>query len=232
MAISDLKKSQKKGDETRDKIKAAGRSLISSYGVELVTTRDIAKAAKQKSVGSVNYYFRSKDDLILEILIDAAREHDALQNQTLDEIEAKTTEPSLRDILKVFMLLDNPQAEEHIRLFSMMNIYRRDLMQSVFPKRWDHAYWRCLVHLERILHYYDKKLLRQRLYFFIPYIWTLLSTRHRGASESSEFWDNLWSHPAAVENLLDTAEGLLLQPASEDTLKAMKAAKAKAHSSR
>ena len=221
MAIADIGKTNKKGDETRDKIKAVGRELFSRYGIDLVTTRDIAKAANQKSVGSVNYYFRSKDDLILEILADAAWEHDKLQMQWLDRLEAEGAEIGLRDILKVLTLPDSPEAEEHIRLFAMLNIYRRDLMQTVFPKRWDKAYHRCLAYLETQLDYYDKKLLRQRMYFLIPYLWTLLATRHRPEHQNFQFWAHLWSNPVSIENLLDTAEGLLRQPPSEETLTAM-----------
>jgi AcrR family transcriptional regulator len=205
-----------KGDETRERIKRCAAELFARYGIDSVTIRDIAKHAGQKNGGSVNYYFRSKDDLILEILDEAASEADQLRLELLDRLEASGRPIAVRDILRIFVSFPT-QGRGSMRLFTMLQTYRRDLMHTAIPGRWDRAYQRCVVHLRRLSPHLSEVVLMQRLYFLIPYLWTFLATRE-GGEDQAQFWKGFWALPYTMENFLDTAEGILNQPPSTDTL--------------
>jgi AcrR family transcriptional regulator len=57
---------------TQDQIKSAARTLFLKQGYAATTTRDIAKAA-DTNVALINYYFRSKENLFAEIMIEQVR---------------------------------------------------------------------------------------------------------------------------------------------------------------
>jgi len=222
MAIALASKPGAKGDETRQRLKQCARSLFSRYGIETVTIRDIAKHAGQKNGGSINYYFRSKEDLILEILDDLASESDASKIEMLDTLEASGKPINVREILKI-LIGDSPKkSSDSFRLYTMFQFARRDLMHAAIPGRWDKAFARCVVHLHRLLPNLPEPILTQRLYFLIPYLWTFLATRE-GGRDQAHFWRRFWADPYTMENLLDTAMGLLHQPVSSETLEALAA---------
>lgn len=54
--------------DTRHNIKVAARRLFAEHGLEAVTVRQIVAAAGAKNGGSLNYYFKSKEGLILELI--------------------------------------------------------------------------------------------------------------------------------------------------------------------
>lgn len=54
--------------DTRRNIKVAARKLFAERGLEAVTVREIVAAAGAKNGGSLNYYFKSKEGLILELI--------------------------------------------------------------------------------------------------------------------------------------------------------------------
>src|SRR5690606_8134138 len=119
-----------KGDKTRDKIKASARELFARYGIDAVTIRDIAAAAGQKNGAAVNYYFRSKDDLINEILDEAASAVDAHRKQLVDDLEKSGREITVREILRILVSRSGSEERDRTRLFTMLQLYRRDLMHT------------------------------------------------------------------------------------------------------
>jgi AcrR family transcriptional regulator len=217
-----------KGDETRERLKKCARELFSRYGIDAVTIREIATRAGQKNGGSINYYFRSKEDLVLEILNDAASESDRSRGVLLDRLEMSGKTLSIRDILKV-LISHEPNTDENRRLFAMLQLHRRDLMHTAIPGHWDQAYRRCVVHLRELLPNYGEEILSQRLYFVIPHLWTFLATRE-SSEEQAKFWKDFWADPSTIESLLDTAEGILVHPPSPDTLAALKTSRSPAPS--
>lgn len=216
-------RSAAKRDKTRDKIKAAAGQLFARYGIDAVTIRDIAKASGQRNGGSVNYYFGSKDELVIEILNDVARINEERRTRDLDALEASGKPITLREILRLLTGLQGMDTVELHRLFTMLQIYRRDLMHTEIPGKWDTAYQRCVEHLRTLLPGHPPKVLEQRLYFLVPFLWTFMATRE-GGEERAEFWKEFWADPSTLESLLDAAEGLLAQPASQQTLNAIKMA--------
>jgi AcrR family transcriptional regulator len=206
-----------KGEIARERIKQQARSLFARYGIDTVTIRDIAKAAGQRNGGSVNYYFGSKEDLVLEILNDSARELDVKRGLNLDALEASGAPITLRAVLSILIRLDGLEDPEQMRLVIMLQIYRRDFMHTEIPGRWDGAYKRCIAHIRDLLPDYSDKIFQQRMYFLVPYIWTFMATREGGHGQV-KFWQEFWKDPSTMENFLDTAEGMLMFPASQETL--------------
>lgn len=205
---------------TRERIKAAARNLFVQYGIEAVTIRDIAKHAGQRNGGSINYYFGSKDDLVVEILNDEAEAANEDRTRALDALEASGRPITIRDVLRVLVAGAATESNERMRLFTMLQIHRRDLMHTQIPGRWDHAYRRCIKHLRGLLPDYPDRIFEQRLYFLVPYLWTFLATREGGA-DRAQFWQQFWDDPSTMESLLDTAEGILTTPPSPETLDAL-----------
>src|SRR5690606_4695631 len=97
-------------------------------GIDTVTIRDIAAAAGQKNGAAINYYFRSKDDLISEILDDAASAVDAHRTRLVDDLEASGRTITVREILRVLVSRNGPDEQDQTRLFTMLQLHRRDLM--------------------------------------------------------------------------------------------------------
>lgn len=220
MTIAALNRGASKGDITRERIKATARSLFIQYGIEAVTIRDIAKHAGQRNGGSINYYFGSKDELVLEILNEAAEAANEDRARALDALEAGGQPIAVRDILRVLITGEGDGSRERMRLFTMLQIHRRDLMHTEIPGRLDQAYRRCVAHLRKLLPDYPERIFRQRLYFLTPYLWTFLATRE-GGTERAQFWQQFWDDPSTLESLLDTAEGILTIPPSTATLDAL-----------
>ena len=60
--------------DTKVRIKICARRLFAERGVEAVTVREIVAASGAKNGGSLNYYFKSKEGLIMELLADVFRD--------------------------------------------------------------------------------------------------------------------------------------------------------------
>lgn len=182
-----------------------------------MTIRDIAKHAGQRNGGSINYYFGSKDELVLEILNDEAEAANDDRARALDELEASGHPITIREVLRVLIAGAGSAFDERMRLFTMLQIHRRDLMHTEIPGKWDQAYSRCTVHLRGLLPDYPERIFQQRLYFLVPYLWTFLATRE-GGTNGAQFWQHFWEDPSTLESLLDTAEGILTYSPSQQTL--------------
>jgi len=60
------------GNDTREHIKLSARRLFAQRGIDGVTVREIVAASEQKNSGSLHYYFRTKDALVRELIVDTA----------------------------------------------------------------------------------------------------------------------------------------------------------------
>jgi AcrR family transcriptional regulator len=208
-----------KSEDTRTRIKSAARALFSAHGIEQVSIRDIARAAGQKNGGSINYHFRSKDDLVREIINDIAAEMNHTLDGLLDELEAAPAAPSLRDILELLITPRSARAAKTTHLLVSLQMGQVDLLSNVIASRFHTAFERCVAHLKRLLPHMPSAILRQRLFFLVPSAWMFIAAREMTGGPPA-YWMKLLSSPVALLNLLDAAEGMLAQPASAGTLTA------------
>jgi AcrR family transcriptional regulator len=212
------------GLDTRTRLKLAARRLFALHGVELVSVRDIVAAAGQRNVGSLNYYFGSKEALVHELALDAMRGIDAERNRKLDEVEAAGGPTSVREVLYLLTrFVYEPEAsgsddDTLMRFITMLILNQRDVFLEAMNKMADRGYWRCAAHIERLLPQVPAPLMKQRLLLMPLYMAAALSTRE-AARDSSRSWAEFWRSPATMDNLIDTAVGLLSQPPSPETLR-------------
>ena len=75
-------------DDTRQRIKIAAIQLFSRHGIEGVSVRAILNQASVKNSAGIHYYFRTKDDLIRELVRDALMRTRRARNAALDALEA------------------------------------------------------------------------------------------------------------------------------------------------
>src|ERR1700686_5844006 len=77
-----------RGNETRARLKVAAQRLFAQRGIDGVSVRDIVAAGGQRNNGSLNYYFRTKEALILELIVEGGRLIDESRNAYLDRLES------------------------------------------------------------------------------------------------------------------------------------------------
>lgn len=214
-----------RGEATRRHIKGVALRLFATQSLEAVSIRAIVKAAGQKNAGSINYYFRSKDALIRELIEDVARLLDAHHERLVTALERSGEPLTVRAILAILTAppdsVADANGDDHaLRFLAQVMIYHRDLLFEAVQDGADRGIRRCFEHLRRLLPDYPAPLVQQRLMLAMLYLFTVGSSRE-AAREHPDAWRNLWGHPAARENLLDAMEGLLTQPPSPATLSAL-----------
>ncbi|WP_267137416.1 TetR/AcrR family transcriptional regulator [Anianabacter salinae] len=92
--------------DTRDALRDAAEELYAEKGIDGVTTRGLAERAGV-NMAAVNYHFRNKDNLTLEVFRDVARRTVKRRLDSLARIEAEAaTEnraPHLWDVVEAFV---------------------------------------------------------------------------------------------------------------------------------
>jgi AcrR family transcriptional regulator len=211
-----------RGERTREEIKRTALKLYALNGLEGVSAREISRAAGQKNVGSVNYYFSSQDSLISELVHDVASLLDKLHNQKLDELEASGGPNSIRDVVKILIQvpvldLENSEMDEYsFRFVIMLLLNHRERIFTVM-QGYDSGVRRCFAHIRRMMPDLPPALLRQRLMLAFIYVVTTGSARE-AAREDPRAMKNLWGASYAQENLADTVVGMITTLPSAETL--------------
>ncbi len=209
---------QAKGERTRARIKATARRLFAEHGVESVSLRDIVRAAGQRNVGAIGYYFDSKDGLIREIVVDGARVIDARRIAMMDRLEKRAAPIALRDVIQVIVQPsiaadEGADGETYIRFLGALERTHRALFLETVTERLDHGYRRAVAHIRRLTPHIPRKAMSQRLMFMMLMLNATLSARESalepGAAQDAR---RLWLSPDPVDTLVDAIEGMLTHP--------------------
>lgn len=80
--------------DTRKNIKVAARRLFAEHGLEAVTVREIVAAAGAKNGGSLNYYFKSKEGLVLELINEIFNDLSVVWFERISELIEKVVRPA------------------------------------------------------------------------------------------------------------------------------------------
>jgi len=212
-----------RGNETREHLKAIALQLFAEHGVEGVSVRDILAAAGQRSGGSLHYHFGGKDGLLRELIADGALLYDAARQRKLTALEAATSTPTLRDILRILaepFAGDAPEAivpPGYLTLLNSLMVEHYDAFIEGVEGR-DLGYRRCIEHLRALLPEVPRELLNQRIRLMMLFLFSVASTRDRPAEGT--VWQRFWQEPASRLTLIDCIEGMLRQPVSAETLAA------------
>lgn len=211
-----------RGDETRERLKVAARRLFAARGVEQVSVRDIVAAAGQKNGGSLHYYFRNKEALIREIVVDGARIIDDRRNRALDTMEAEGGPRTLREVLTLLVTPSlhaesDDEGEVYMRFITALSRTHRALFEAALESRWDSGFRRCIAHIRTLLPHLPRQVLTQRIVIMLLLAGSGLAAREyaleRGDEEKPSVNDRVWGSSEAPERLVDALEGVLIHPA-------------------
>lgn len=205
---------------TRERLKSAAMRLFAIHGIDGVTVRDIVAEAGARNGASLHYYFRTKDDLIRELVVDAAKRSDRARNNRLDLLEAKGGPTSIADIIRIIIEVETidksdldqrgplPIGFGHMRFVVAMQFNHRKMFLDAIGDRWNKSYLRCIKHLRRLMSPLPASIVNQRLVFMAIFLNTALAARE-AAFEGDPAGGKLWARPEALENLVATiAQGL------------------------
>lgn len=203
-----------RGNTTRDQIKLSARRLFAQRGIDGVTVRDIVAASAQKNSGSLHYYFRTKDALVKELIVDTAKMIDDRRNAALDQLESSGGPQNLRHVLEVLVLpslnLGSADNEEdtYLRFISLLAMQNRSLLNEVLEGGLNTGYQRCLGHIRRLLPDVEPPVLEQRLVFMSISLRAMLAARE-ASLDQRDMPHPFWGSSDILDNLMESVQGML-----------------------
>lgn len=209
-----------KGNATRERIKLSARRLFAQRGIDGVTVREIVAASQQKNAGSLHYYFRTKEELIRELIVDTAQLIDERRHAALDELETQGGPHALREILAILVFpsldLGDSSGEEdtYLRFISLLALQNRPLLDDVLQGKHNSGYQRCLGHIRRLATDLAAPILEQRIVFMSISLRAVLAAREASLDHRSEP-HHFWTNPGTMLNLLQSLEGMLTAPTTQ-----------------
>src|ERR1700726_603928 len=210
-------------EETRNQIKAGAQMLVARHGVDAVTVQEIVDAAGQRNNAALYYHFRTKEELIRQMVVDGAAVLDARRREMLDEMGKRGGPASIREVMLVLImpvieLGEDERWRGYIRFTSHLQASDRKALRDALNNRWNASYVECFNHLKRMLPL-PAAIVEQRLPILTIYANAVLSA-HEAASESRNTKSSrLWGQPFTIENIVDMLEAAITCPPSQATLR-------------
>lgn len=221
MSTAKIKRSD--GLETRDKLKAVAQRLFALHGIDSISIKDIVVAAGQRNNASIQYHFGSKEALIGELLIDGARQVDALRQAMLDRMVAEGGPKGVREILEALVrpVVQITEGEEqdgtYIRFLSDVQMNHRELVRQYLGDKWNVGYRRCLDHLRKLLVHLPAPLLEQRMSMIGIYANAIFAAKE-AARDAAQTPNRFWAPQYTIENIIDSLQAVLEWEPSSTTL--------------
>lgn len=208
-----------RGDETRSRIKLAARRLFAERGVDGVSIREIVAVAGQRNVGSLHYYFRTKEALVRELVVDGARLVDGRRSLMLEAMRREGGPKSLREVIEVLVWpsvgLGDGEGEEdtYMRFITSLTMNHRELFLSALEGKWSSGYLQCLEHIKALLPHVPAAIIDQRIVFMRIYLDAAMAAREAafdgvGGAPEREFWDSR----RTMSHLVDSVQAMLEAP--------------------
>jgi AcrR family transcriptional regulator len=210
-------------EETRNQIKAAAQMLFARHGVDAVTVQEIVDAAGQRNNAALYYHFRTKEELIRQMVVDGAAVLDARRREMLDDMAKRGGPASIREVMLVLSmpvieLGEDERWRGYIRFTSHLQASNPTALRDALNNRWNAGYVECFNHLKRLLLPLPAAIVEQRLSILAIYSNAVLSA-HEAALESRNTRNSrLWGQPFTIENILDMLEAAITGPPSQGTL--------------
>ncbi|RKT20335.1 TetR family transcriptional regulator [Paraburkholderia sp. RAU2J] len=204
--------------ETSDRIKLAAVRLFARLGVEAVTVRDIVAAAELKNPGSLNYYFRSKEELIRQVIVDAMGQANEIWGMRLKAIEDRGGPTALREVVEALVTwpLSEPLdgSVSHTARFLAMAVQTRSQMVRSLTREMQYKeYDRAILYIRRFLKDLPDDVIAQRVIFFF---WSLTGflTAYEAYVDSEANSESVWHKVDPFGNFVDSMVGMLTAPVS------------------
>lgn len=205
--------------DLRHRIKVVARRLIADRGLRDVTIREIAREAGQKNVGVVGYYFGSKEGLVAEILVDAARLIEARRNAHLERLEAEGGPRTVREAVEALVLPsvqsragDSEQGEDFNRFLLHLSQSDPGFVDRTLEGRWNAGYQRCLSHMRRLMPDMPAAAKNRRFVFIGAYVGSLLAVREAMITDPARDHPS-WSSETMLRDIVQTTTAILEAPA-------------------
>src|SRR6201987_6029483 len=209
-------------EETRNQIKAAAQMLFARRGVDGVTVQEIVDAAGQRNNAALHYHFGSKEELILQMVVDGAAVLDERRREMLDEIEARGGPKSIREVMLVLVmpvieLGEDERWRGYVRFTSNLQASDPKTLRDALNNRWNASYIECFDHFKRMLPL-PAALAEQRRSILTIYANAVLSAREAALESRNTRNSRLWGQSFTIENILDMLEAAIACPPSGPTL--------------
>jgi AcrR family transcriptional regulator len=211
-------------EETRNQIKAAAQMLFARNGIDAVTVQQIVDAAGQRNNAALHYHFRTKEELIRQMVVDGATVLDARRRDMLEDMAKRGGPASIREVMLVLImpvieLGEDERWRGYIRFTSQLQASNPKSLRDALNNRWNAGYIECFDHLKRMLPL-PAAIAEQRLSMLAIYANAVLSA-HEAARESRNTRNSrLWGQPFTIENMLDMLEAAITcRPSAATTAK-------------
>jgi AcrR family transcriptional regulator len=209
-------------EQTRDQIKMAAQMLFARRGIDAVTVQQIVDAAGQRNNAALYYHFRTKEELIRQMVVDGAAVLDARRREMLDDMEKRGGPASIREVMLIlFMpvieLGEDERWRGYIRFISHLQASDPKTLRDALNNRWNAGYVECVNHLKRMLPG-PAAIVEQRLSMLAIYSNAVLSAHEAALESRNTRSSRLWGQPFTIENILDMLEAAITCPPSQATL--------------
>jgi AcrR family transcriptional regulator len=209
-------------EETRNQIKAAAQMLFARHGVDAVTVQEIVDAAGQRNNAALHYHFRTKEELIRQMVVDGAAVLDARRREMLDDMAKRGGPASIREVMLVLImpvieLGEDERWRGYVRFVSHLQASNPAALRDALNNRWNAGYVECFNHLKRLLPL-PAAIAEQRLSILAIYSNAVLSAHEAALESRNTRSSRLWGQPFTIENILDMLEAAITGPPSQGTL--------------
>jgi AcrR family transcriptional regulator len=209
-------------EETRNQIKAAAQMLFARHGVDAVTVQQIVDAAGQRNNAALHYHFRTKEELIRQMVVDGAKVLDARRREMLADMEKRGGPANIREVMLILImpvieLGEDERWRGYIRFTSHLQASDPKVLRDALNNRWNSGYVECFNHLKRMLPL-PAAIVEQRLSILTIYANAVLSAHEAALESRSTKSSRLWDQPFTIENILDMLEAAITTTPSEATL--------------
>jgi AcrR family transcriptional regulator len=209
-------------EETRNQIKAAAQLLFARRGVDAVTVQEIVDAAGQRNNAALYYHFRTKEELIRQMVVDGAAVLDARRREMLDAMEKRGGPANIREVMLVLImpvieLGEDERWRGYVRFVSHLQASDPKALRDALGNRWNAGYVECFNHLKRLLPL-PAAIVEQRLSILAIYANAVLSAHEAALESRNTRSSRLWDRPFTIENILDMLEAAIACAFSEATL--------------
>jgi AcrR family transcriptional regulator len=210
-------------EQTRDQIKVAAQMLFARHGVDAVTVQQIVDAAGQRNNAALYYHFRTKEELIRQMVVDGAAVLDARRREMLDEMGKRGGPASIREVMLVLImpvieLGEDERWRGYIRFTSHLQASDPNALRDALNNRWNASYVECFNHLKRMLPL-PAAIVEQRLPILTIYANAVLSAHEAALESRNTRSSRLWGQSFTIENILDMLEAAISCPPSQATLR-------------
>jgi len=209
-------------EETKNQIKAAAQMLFARHGIDAVTVQQIVDAAGQRNNAALYYHFRTKEELIRQMVVDGAAVLDARRREMLDDMEKRGGPASIREVMLVLImpvieLGEDERWRGYIRFTSHLQASDPKALRDALNSRWNASYVECFNHLKRMLPL-PAAIVEQRLPILTIYANAVLSAHEAALESRNTKSSRLWGQPFTIENILDMLEAAISCPPSQATM--------------